>query len=131
MATTTLVNNTNIFEEGKKFLKYLDSKDLNIEVAFWLYQKENNSWKLIFSASEVEELGSKFFYTKILRDLKKFNSNLTISPSDIVVLPYSDKLISAFRKIKKHSVSIDKPVRFSNDIVDNVFIEDALIYRLS
>jgi hypothetical protein len=130
MATTTLVNN--IFEEGKEFLKYLDSMNLNIKAAFWFYQKENSSWKLILSSPLVARTGSRSFYSRVFTNLKKFNSESFISPLDIVVLPYSDNLISTFRKIIKTGPAPSiSSIRLTNNVVDGVQIEDALVYRLT
>jgi hypothetical protein len=134
MGTTTLVEN--IFEEGKKFLEYLDKKGLDIKVALWIYQKENNSWKLILSAPDVEVWGSRFFYSKVLRYLKAFNvqhpDNILISPLDIIILSYSDNFISLLKSMVKTSPApVISSIRFSNNVINGVLIDDALIYRLS
>ena len=134
MATTTLVDN--VFEEGKSFLEYLDKQNLDIRVAFWLYQKENNSWKLILSTPKVESLGSRFFYSKILRYLKSFNfqhlSNSSISPLDIVVLSYSDNFINLLKSMIKTSPAPEiRSIRFSNNVVNGTLIDDVLVYRLA
>jgi hypothetical protein len=134
MATTTLVDN--IFEEGKSFLEYLDKQNLDIRVAFWLYQKENNSWKLILSTPKVESLGSRFFYSKILRYLKSFNfqhmSNSSISPLDIFVSSYSDNFINLLKSMIKTSPAPEiSSIRFSNNVVNGTLIDDVLVYRLA
>jgi hypothetical protein len=133
MATATLVDN--IFEQGKKFLEYLDKQNLDIRVAFWLYQKEINSWKLMLSAPKVDSLGSRFFYSKILRQLNSFNfqhgPHSLLSPLDIVVLPYSDNFIVLLRRAIKTSPAPEiSSIRFSNNVIDGTLIDDAFIYRL-
>lgn len=134
MATGTMVNN--IFDEGKGFIEYLDKQNLDIKVALWIYQKETNSWKLLLSAPQVEYLGSRFFYSKILRYLKsyKFNnvSKTIISPLDIVVLSYSDNFVSLLKSmVKTPPAPSISSIRFSNNVINGTLIDDALIYRLA
>ena len=133
MATTTLVDN--IFEQGKEFLQYLDKQNLDIRAAFWIYQKENNSWKLILSAPKVESQGSRFFYSKILRFLRSFSSqyksDFLISPLDIVVLSYSDNFILLLKKMITTSPAPSiNSISFSNNVINGTLIDDAFIYRL-
>ena len=125
MAEDALV--TDKIEAGAKLLEALDRSDIRIKTAFWLHYPDQDSWKLVLAPGKKIE-GTKDIYMKIgeiLRSPELANQNVEIS--DIKIMQPDVPLLRAL------SVAIrtegNKPIRFSRNVINGIYIDDALIYR--
>ena len=129
MDTTVLVIDR--LEEGKNLLRYLDSRDMEISVAFWLYD-ERRKWQLILSMPEVAMKGARFFYRQLIDLIKEMQpetpTQLTIA--DITILREDEELIQALR-IAENSGFIVSGKKITGTVVNGIYIEDAYLYRIN
>lgn len=112
-------------KEGERLLRALDKADIEVRAALWFYMPENERWRFLVATPLVDEKGPKEAYAAIRKVLAQ--SSLGISLRQIsVVSPNSDLI-----RLLSSAVSITPPgIRFTGNVINGVFIEDAYIYRM-
>ena len=127
MVGTTLVNEW--IEAGKRLTEALDRESFELVASLWYYDAENGDWRLIIASPLVDRQGPLEAYRvvqKVLGDLKLENLNLNdisvVSPGHTIV-----KLLGIALKTGKEISGI----RFTRNRINDQFIEDAYIYRLT
>jgi hypothetical protein len=127
MAKETLVNE--YIEETIELLNELDNNGFPIEAALWYYLSESEEWQFLIATKLVDEVGKKAVYQKLF-DLINSKNILKSTPlRKITVISPQDPLIAILRLAIVTGPQLSK-IRFQNNFINNVFIEDALIYRL-
>ncbi|MGQ9919746.1 MAG: hypothetical protein ACUVRZ_00275 [Desulfobacca sp.] len=127
MAKETLVNE--YIEETIDLINELDKNGFPIEAALWYYLSESEEWQFLIATKLVDEAGKKAAYQRLF-DLINSNNILKITPlRKITIISPQDPLISILRLAIFTGPHLSK-MRFQNSFINNVFTEDALIYRL-
>jgi hypothetical protein len=114
---------------GAKLIEALDTSKLSVHSAFWFYLDEAQKWRLIIASPYVDQYGPTASYTLIQDVLEKIEPPLQIQLSDITVVSPHDDLIRLLSSAISTGPGI-AGIRFSKNVINNVFIEDAYIYRL-
>jgi hypothetical protein len=112
---------------GRELVAELDQKGWLVKSAFWIFESEQNRWKLILSSPNVETRGPRDGYeiaSTLLSD--KFGS--TLSLSDISIVPPRNELVKLFSSVIGAGGAISD-VRFSRNTINGRYIPDAYIYR--
>ena len=125
MGKATLVERD--IEAGAKLVEALDRADVDVASAFWLLDQEGGGWSLYIASPLVDRIGPYSAYSRIRKVLEK--SPTTINIDDISAVSPGDrmvKLLQAAIRTGKHQIA---RVRFTRNVVNGTFIEDALIYR--
>jgi len=114
---------------GRKLVELLDTAQLDIKSAIWLYRAESEDWVLLLAVPGAERQGPRLVYERIydvfvgnLDDLKP------LSFEDVVVMSPDEPLPQLFRRALHTGPGISE-IRFSGNRIDSTLIEDALIYR--
>ena len=131
MAEELLVGNTltnEMIQFGNDFISLLDKKKFSIDAALWFYYPNIYQWRLILSMPEVNVKGPKVAYQKIQNALKKLDFG-KISLQQIHILDMSDPLIMLLKSAIKTGKGISG-IRFTQNTINGILIEDAYIYRL-
>ncbi len=127
MVKEILVNE--YIEEAINLINTLDNNNIKVDSALWYYFEEAEEWRFIIATPIVDEKGLFEAY-KIIGDIIKKNNIFYYTPlNKLTLMSPSDPLI----KLLKHGVKTGPKlakIRFQNNFINNVFIEDALIYRL-
>ena len=136
MDKTTLVGTDRIgligvnIEDGERLLRALDEANLDIYAALWFYLSESDLWRFIVASPLVDKEGPREVYALIQSELSKLTPPLSeISLKNISVMGLEDDLIKILRVgIPRH----ERPggFWFVRNVIDNVFIEAAYIYRI-
>ena len=140
MDKTELVNEQVI--AGAKLIEALDESNFNVASAMWFYLSDNNEWRLIIASPYVDKNGPMKSYELIQDKLDEIKNHITvvtmlqgdinsfISLQNISVVSPNDDLIKLVRTaIKtKHNIGY---IRFTKNVINNILIEDALIYRMT
>ena len=113
-------------EEGRDLLRNLDADGHAPKAALWLYDPEQEDWKLVLSGESYEGENYKKSFFVIDANLRKIKSH-QIHLTDIQLLKLSDPLIQRLRRMTRVENST---VRLSKSNIDGIYIDDALIYRL-
>lgn len=127
MDKPTLVDDD--MKAGEALLNKLDQAKFNVKAALWFYMPDSEEWRLILASPFVDTDGPKKAYEKVQSQLQELDGRYKLSLWNISLVSPDDKLI----KTLKSAIKTDKAVshiRFTRNVIKNVFIEDAYIYRL-
>jgi hypothetical protein len=115
--------------EGALLVEKLDKSGWQPHAAFWFYFPEANAWRLLLASPEVTTKGPREAYTKIQSALAEVDpAKRELSLEDIGVVPSDNQLVSILRSFIRTGPGIGS-IRFSKNVINGHFIEDALIYR--
>ena len=119
-----------MIEAGAELTRLLDQTPLVVSASLWLYIPESNIWRLIIVSPEVKTSGPKKVYQKIQPILSQIlEEKPSIGLKDISVVENDDPLIALLRVAIRTGDGISG-IRFSKNIINGHFIEDAYIYRM-
>jgi hypothetical protein len=127
MDKTTLVEND--IEDGKKLIEALDNASFNVHSALWYYLSDSDQWRFIIASPLVDKKSPKEAYSLIQGILAKISPQIKISLKDVSVVSPKLDLIQLLR-IAIHTGPGVSGIRFKGNTINNVFIEDAYIYRV-
>jgi hypothetical protein len=120
-----------LIQEGANLVQALDGAGLAPDAAFWFYFPDINAWKLVLAEMKVGPQGPREVYKQIQRTLIGLSGTIkTLSLDDVAVLKPDAPVVSVLKKAIRTGPGIGG-IRFSQNMIDGVLIEDAYIYRLA
>lgn len=123
--------NDKMIRAGEALVRRLDARDVNLRSALWLYSPELEEWKLLLAVPAVADEGPRGVYQQIQHALSESGSEVDgLSLSNIRVLKPDAPLISLLRKAIHTGPGISG-IRFTNNVINGIVIEDAYIYRVA
>lgn len=128
MDTTILVDKD--IEDGRKLIEALDKSMSNLVGALWFYYSDSREWRLLLVSPLVDSAGPRNCYKVIQSVIEHMSRDFGISLSRISVLSPTDNLIRLLKVAIRTGKEISE-IRFTSSTINGVFVEDALIYRLS
>ena len=126
MVTTTLTEE--MIEWGRVLIEKLDVTNLHPDAALWLYNADDQKWKLLIAEDNLEKEGPRALYKQIQDIIAKAKQDIPGMALDAIVLARPDTKII---KLLKTAVGSGKNFRFTNNVINGMVIDDAYIYRLS
>lgn len=115
---------------GAELTRRLDEANLIVDAALWSYTTDSRTWRFIIASPEVRTHGPKWVYKKVQTVLFRMPPEYSkISLKDIAVVDNRDPLITLLGTAIKTGEGVAN-IRFSQNVINGVFIEDAYIYRL-
>ena len=119
---------------GEALLGKLDKAKFNIKAAFWFYLSEPEEWRLFLASPVFDKEGPTKAYEKVqseLAELKKGSEqDYELSLQNISVVSPNDNLIKLLKSAVKTGPGVSH-IRFARNVINNVLIEDAYIYRVA
>jgi hypothetical protein len=116
---------------GAELTRKLDELRWPVFASLWLYVSEGNQWKLVLASPLVASDGPKKSYEAIQAALAETPAaEGAIALSDIGVTDPTNPLIALLR-VAIHTGPIVGGIRFTRNVINGQFIEDAYIYRIS
>jgi hypothetical protein len=116
---------------GAELARYLHTSQLATDALLWLYVPEVNTWRFVIASPEVKTRGPKKVYQDVRLIISKMPENQRrISFDDIIVVDSNEPLISLLRTVMSTGQSV-VGIRFSQNVIDGVLVEDAYIYKLT
>jgi len=116
---------------GAALTRKLDDLGWPLVASLWLYVTETNSWKLVLASPLVASAGPKQAYETVqtaLAEVAAEADGLTLS--DIGVTEPHNPLLKLLRVAIDTGPAIGA-VRFTKNVINGQFIEDAYIYRMT
>jgi hypothetical protein len=113
-------------EQGRLLVDALSRGGLDVKAALWMYRGESDDWRLVIATDLVEQVGPRETYARI-QGLLSAESGIKLR--DITVIKPGDPLVRAVRKALK-SGAASATVRLRGTVLDGVYLEDVLAYRL-
>jgi hypothetical protein len=126
MASETLVS-TDI-EKGRQVVRALDQRGVEVRSAFWYYLPDSGDWRLILALPLVDREGQRVGYERVQQTLVH-EKQTGLPLSRISVVGSADLLPRAIASAITTPPKALADIRFTHNVVDNVLIEDAYIYR--
>jgi hypothetical protein len=127
MAKEVLVDRQ--IEAGRELTERLDKAGFPVTASFWLYDSDNNDWRLTMALNAVDQLGlgSRKVYAKI-QDILDEDAELSgaLDPLDVHLAGPEDSLIRDFRKLRQRKLAV---VRLKRTVVGGRYVEDAYVYK--
>lgn len=116
---------------GAELTRRLDERRFIVSASLWFYTPETNTWRLVIGNPEVRTLGPKKAYKQVQSVISRMPENQPKIPlKDITVIDSNDPLLSLLRVAIKTGSGISG-IRFTHNMINNVLIEDAYIYRIT
>lgn len=129
MAQATLVGDE--IDLGIRVGELLEQAGVEVVGLFWLYSSEEGGWRLVVCTPLYEQAGLRQTYARIrealeaepeLADFSLLSRITAISPTDPLYVTIRSALHLPGPGFSK--------VRFTNNTINTVWIEDALVYRV-
>jgi hypothetical protein len=114
---------------GEALLNKLDEIEFDVKAALWFYMQDSEEWRLIIASPIVDKDGPKKAYEKVQSQLQELNGRYKLSLRNIALVSPSDNLIKVLKSAIRTGKKISH-IRFTRNVINSVFIEDAYIYRL-
>lgn len=115
---------------GAELTRRMDEVGLRPAASLWFYVPDRNEWRLILGIPGVEVEGPMKAYTTLQTTLNKqpiegFNLQ------NILLTSEKNDLFVALRQMLGNRPGPDiHNIRFSKNVIGNLFIDDAYVYRL-
>jgi hypothetical protein len=115
---------------GEVLLNKLDETKFDVRAALWFYMPDSEEWRLILASPTVDAEGPKKAYEIVQSQLQGLDQGYELSLQNISLVGPGDKLIKLLKLAIKTGKGVSH-IRFTRNVINNVFIEDAYIYRLT
>ena len=133
MAENTVVKEqltSAMVDAGAELTGKLDEVGVSITAALWLFELEVNEWRLVFASPDVSTKGSREVYDRIRLAIGQLKGKASATPlSSITVMDADSDFIRLLRVALKTGGGVNR-IRFSKNVINGHFIDDALIYRI-
>jgi hypothetical protein len=130
MASQSLVRSE--IDAGLNLIRALDDADFGVVAALWLYFGDIEKWKLTIAyAGKPEEIEKRYLKaaTIISKHREVDPKSLLLDLSRVRIVSKDDPLIRGLAPILH--IEGTSEVRFSNNLINGIYVEDALIHRLA
>lgn len=108
-------------EAGAKLVEWFDKHEVRVVAALWFYFSDAEHWKLLIAIETTEKSAVAWY-------LKAQEANSGLDLAKLQFIPPDHTLLRGLSVVRVEGPS---PVRMVNNAFDGVYVEDALIYRLS
>lgn len=115
---------------GRDLLKSLDAKAFPVDAALWFFDSDVKKWKFIIASPKYDKEGP----LRVYEDIQKYITSRIgkdIALTDIAATSPNNKLISLLKKVVTTPRNAINAISFTDNVIDNTFIEGVYIYRLA
>lgn len=126
MVEDALVNED--IDAAGRLVTFLDEHSLPLRSALWLYDGDAGRWRFVVAFRE-ERKDITSFYLDISKAIHLSERKDLLDLAKVDVVDPNRSVVSALRGVI--NVEGNSRVRFSRNRINGVYLEDALIYRLS
>ena len=119
-----------MIESGAELTRHLDAENMAVTASLWFYDTDANDWRFLIATADIRSEGIREIYKKVEAVVTAMPPNNSIELKDISVLDSDDPLISTLRVGVRTGTGISR-IRFSRNMINGTYIEDAFIYRLT
>jgi hypothetical protein len=132
MAKRTLVEKD--YQDGAMLVTELDKSAFHVHAAFWLYDSDRDHWRLMIASKDYDTTGPAKAYEHIntvLTEIKEQHHDFGIALDNISFRRTTDRLIKLLGTAVHTDPNGVDGIRFSRNAINNLYIEDAYIYRIA
>ena len=118
-----------MIEAGAELTRKLDEMGMPLPVALWFFLQDVNEWRLLFASPDLPAKGPQEVYRTVEAARKTLGSGAERVPlSSIGLIEPNSQLVQLLKVALSTGPGVSR-VRFSKNVVNGHFIDDALIYR--
>jgi hypothetical protein len=130
VAKTSLVEPD--IDGGARLVEALDEAEIEVGAAFWFLIPELSAWRLFIASPIVDKRGRRAAYEGVQKVLRQLTSAGVEAPAldDISAVSPGNEIVGLLSSAVGTGPGISR-IRFTSNTVNGVFIEDAVIYRLT
>lgn len=127
MAETVLVNED--IEAGRELVQVLDMSGFPVTAAAWIYFSDLDEWRLVIRTPKAaQNLHEALLEVALAMDARG-DLRQRIDLARVKLVPPGDRMLKALgRAVRAEGLST---IRFSRNVINGIYIDDALIYRLA
>jgi hypothetical protein len=115
---------------GERVIGRLDKANFPVTAAFWYLDDEEGDWRLVIASPVVDMQGPKAAYSLIHRAQKAGLRLAILSVNEIKAVGVRDPIVRLLSSAIATGPGI-VGIRFSKNVINGTYIEDAYIYRLA
>ena len=119
-----------MIDSGENLIRKLDESGVQPDAAFWFYFPDTDEWKLVLAEVKVGRQGPKEVYRQIQEVLFKYSQQIGEVSLDNIALVKPDEPIVLLLGTAIRTGPGISGIRFKNNVINGMVIEDAYIYRL-
>ena len=130
MASEALVESE--IEGGLNLVKMLDESDFKVKAALWVYYSDQERWRFVIASEGGEkEIGENYLKisTLMAKSRSEHPDTQLLSLDKVKLTGVMDPIISGLRPVVR--IEGLGGVRFSHDVINGVYLEDALVHRMA
>jgi hypothetical protein len=118
---------------GATLVQQLDQAGAQPDAAFWHYDRESNTWKLVLVEAKVFDEGPKVAYRQVQKILSRLtpDQRQELSLEDIELAKPDSMLVRLLRAVFKTGAGSIAGIQFKNSVINGQSVDDAYIYRLT
>ena len=117
-------------DAGAALVRRLDAVGMQLDAAFWFYFPDIDAWKLVIAEVKVAKKGPKQVYREIQKLLRKYGSDFPeLSLEDVTLAKPGAPIVSLLKVALKTGPGMSG-IRFTDNVINGMHIDDAYIYRL-
>jgi len=118
-------------QKGEAVVRALDEAGLEVRAASWLRLAEAPHWRLVLAMPLVDQEGPRAGYKAIHKALAKQPATLALPLGQISVVGLKAPLYRVLRRLVRTARRAIAGIRLTDNVVDDVLVQDAYIYRSS
>jgi len=116
-------------EMGRELVRILDEAKFPVTGAVWIYFPDVGEWRLIVRTPKAEKNLQQALLEMAIALDERGDLRKRLDLSRVKLVPPKDKMLAAMGSIvRAEGIS---SIRFTRNVINGVFIDDALIYRLA
>jgi hypothetical protein len=111
-------------ERGGALVRALDGADFPVIAAVWIYYPDNETWRLVLATPKAKD--PQQAYTEIRRIIDRAGVDAPDLAQIRLVFPTDPMIATLSRAVRVEGLS---GVRFSKNMINGIYVDDAYIYR--
>jgi hypothetical protein len=130
MAEETLVKEAlteQMIAAGAELTQCLDRARWPVVASLWLFEPENNQWRLLLASPAVDQEGPRQSYRHVSDALREIDT--AVSLESVSVVSSEDPLVRVFRSAYRTGQAIEGR-RVFRSAINGHFVDDAYVYRI-
>ena len=115
---------------GAELTKILDTRGLELTASFWLFLPESGEWRLMLATPMVDQEGPIKAYSEVQKALEDNQERVkSLNLLNISVVSPTLPIVQLIKMAVTTEIHTITNIRFIRSRINNVLIEDALVYR--
>jgi len=128
MGTQALVDED--IKLGRRVAEAIDTARLDASALLWIYSADLDEWRYLVAIPIVKTVGTREGYHRVNSVLERAQLSSELPLRRVSVVAPDAPLIELLRSAIRTGPGISG-IRFRNNVINNVVIDDAYIYRMN